>query len=215
MKTFVYGKKFLFLEELVDKEKRARLWDIYLDGKTSKTEQKLSHAETLRIRHIEKQLENINRTHRMTNEIEYNRSRSDTRQVTSSHLSEDQPRSSKLRRRSSFDQQTLERWKLTANQTKTPEQIPWATRKLIIRRYFRRQPKKSSPLVSQTSTTSDNLATFTQDITVLTRRPSAESLNETSSVHQRENPYLTYFCSPTNVRPNIFDSAFFDGREKN
>jgi hypothetical protein len=47
----------------------------------------------------------------------------------------------RVRRRSSLDQQILERWKILFEQCKTPEQLPWKIQKLMIRRHFRRYYK--------------------------------------------------------------------------
>ena len=148
------------LEELVDKQKRARLWNIYL-GSKSPPKEKITRAETVRIRHIEKQLATMNRNRRLTNEtlfpleneIRYHRSRSDSRQTMTISSTTERPLT--LRRRSSLDQQTLERWKALANQSKTQEQMPWNIRKLMISRYFRRSTKKSLPSIRQESTSTN------------------------------------------------------------
>lgn len=105
-----------FVEELVDKEKREKLWEIYFNRTTDDC---LLPAENLRIRNIEKQLALINR----------NRS---VRLL---------PNPRRIRRRSSFDQQILERWKLLVEQCKTSEQLPWKLQLLLIRRHFRRHYK--------------------------------------------------------------------------
>jgi hypothetical protein len=47
----------------------------------------------------------------------------------------------RIRRRSSLDQQIIERWKVLVEQCKTHEQLPWKIQKLIIRRHFRRHYK--------------------------------------------------------------------------
>jgi len=115
-------------EELVDKQNRGRLWNIYL-GKKWDTKDHLTRAETVRVRHIEKQLATIKRNHRLTqdsicpptNEIRYVHSRSDYRQSTSDLSS---GAISTLPRRSSFDQQTLDHWKELTNLSKPYEQLP-------------------------------------------------------------------------------------------
>jgi hypothetical protein len=197
-----------YLEELVDKEKRARLWDIYLGTKTDPKE-KLTRAEIVRIRHIEKQLANLNRDRRLTNEtlfpteseIRYYRSRSDFRN-TPRKLSPIEP-SPTLRRRSSFDQQTLERWKALSNQSKTNEQMPWSIRKLMIGKYFHRHPKQPLATIPQTPTI-DHLLTFAD---ILTRHRSDSDIHESSSYDERKNPYLTYFYREAD-HPNMFASEF-------
>jgi hypothetical protein len=47
----------------------------------------------------------------------------------------------RVRRRSSLDQQIIERWKSLVEQCKTHEQLPWTIQKLMIRRHFRRHYK--------------------------------------------------------------------------
>ncbi|UJR15501.1 hypothetical protein I4U23_002444 [Adineta vaga] len=207
------------LEELVDKQKRARLWDIYL-GTTNQTTDKLNRDETVRIRHIEKQLATMNRHRRLTNETLFSleddprhfRSRSDSRQIVRTLSTAEPPLTHNLRRRSSLDQQTLERWKALANQTKTHEQMPWTIRKLIIRRHFRRPPQKSLPIIQQISVTSnpvnEDLTLFTNQINLLTRHQSEMILDENPTYIERQNPYLTYFYTSSH-RPSILSSDFF------
>ena len=202
----------------MDKQKRARLWDIYL-GTTSPPQEKLTRAETVRIRHIEKQLATINRNHRLTNEtlfhvddeVRYARSRSDSQQVSTEGQS--------LRRRSSLDQQTLERWKVLANQSKTQEQMPWNIRKLMIRKYFRRHMKHPLSPIRQESTATnsptDNLLTFTEQISTLTQHRSDSNLHEIIDDDQRQNPYLTYFYARNNSQPDILSTEFFPVRSEN
>lgn len=209
---------------MVDKEKRARLWDIYL-GATIESKDKLTRAESMRIRHIEKQLANINRIRRLTNETlvppvavaQYNRSRSDSRQMPARTEPPDRTGLA-LRRRSSLDSEALERWKALANEEKPHEQLPWSMRKLLIRRYFRRLPKKPSAMNASRpdpTTTSDNLLHFAQDITVLTQHHSDEELNEFSSPDDdRKNPYLTYFYHPpASTRPSILSAELFSSTQ--
>ena len=57
----------IYLEELVDKHKRDKLWDIYL-GTSGDMNDKLSHDETLRILNIEQQLATINDHRRGNNQ---------------------------------------------------------------------------------------------------------------------------------------------------
>ncbi|CAF1035348.1 unnamed protein product [Rotaria magnacalcarata] len=202
------------LEELADKQKRARLWEIYL-GTKDERKTKLTEAETVRIRHIEKQLATLKRDRRLTNEAlfaseaekAFFRSRSDARQMTAKLSTIEEP--SLLRRRSSFDPQTLERWKALANQSKSHEQMPWNTRKLVIRRYFRRLTGRPSSTTHQDSeTTTENLLSFANQITTLARPLTEINLDEISSSDERQNPYLTYFYKPTS-RPSILATQFF------
>jgi hypothetical protein len=120
--------------------------------------------------------------------------------------------SSTLRRRSSLDQQTLEQWKTLANQSNTPEQMPWAIRKLIIRRYFRRNIKRPLSIIQQESpeinSTRDNLLSFTDHINSLTRHRTESELDQMTTYNERENPYITYFYRSSN-HPNRLTPEFF------
>lgn len=102
---------FLLAEELANREKRDKLWEIYFNR--TNDEDEFLPGEYLRIRNIEKQLALMN-PHRQC----YFHQR--------------------IRRRSSFDQQILERWKMLVEQCKTSEQLPWKLQLLFIRRHFRR-----------------------------------------------------------------------------
>ncbi|CAF3591842.1 unnamed protein product [Rotaria sp. Silwood1] len=132
-----HNTKKEILEELVDKQNRDRLWDIYL-GTTLNTKDCLTRAETVRIRHIKKKLATIKRSHHLiydtllpsTNDIRYVRSRSDYPLDTSQLSSEV---TSSYRRRSSLDQQSLDRLKEMTNKSKFYDQLPWTIRKLMIR----------------------------------------------------------------------------------
>lgn len=121
------SNRLLFLEELVDKEKRDKLWNIYLN----RTDDKLIRAEILRIRNIEKQLAIINQSF-ITN------FHTPSTSIVDISTIENRVR---VRRRSSLDQQILERWKILFEQCKTHEQLPWKIQKLMIRRHFRRYYK--------------------------------------------------------------------------
>ncbi|CAF1547995.1 unnamed protein product, partial [Rotaria sordida] len=133
-----HNNKKEILEELVDKENRDRLWDIYL-GTTGDSKDCLTHAETVRIRNIKKQLATIKRNHHLTYdtllpstyEMHCVRSRSEIRPDTFQSSS---GTTCFHRRRSSLDQQALDRLKELTNQPKLYDQLPWSIRKLIIRR---------------------------------------------------------------------------------
>ena len=196
---------------MVDKDKRARLWDIYLSSKTFSKE-KVTNAETARIRHIEKQLANLNRNRRMTDdrlghgaaEIPYERSRSDSRQITM----DDGEHVSTLRRRSSFDQQTLERWKALANQSKTSGQVPWNIRQMMMGRYFRRHAKKPLlPPLDHQQPSIDNFLLFTDQINFLTQHRSESDLEQINIDDERDDSYMRYFY-PTNRRPETVSEKF-------
>ncbi len=69
-----------------------------------------------------------------------NRIRSDSQSTMIPDLSAIENRV-RVRRRSSLDQQIIERWKVLVEQCKTHEQLPWKIQKLMIRRHFRRYYK--------------------------------------------------------------------------
>ncbi|CAF4789138.1 unnamed protein product, partial [Rotaria sp. Silwood2] len=136
------------LEELVDKQKRDKLWDIYLGttDNNNNNNDKLLRDETHRIRNIEKQLAVINQNRLIINEsllsssTSNNRINSDSQSIIIPDLSSMENRV-RVRRRSSLDQQIIERWKTVVEQCKTHEQLPWTIQKLMIRRHFRRHYK--------------------------------------------------------------------------
>ena len=103
---------------------------------------KITHAETLRIRNIEKQLATINNYRRDCNP----RSLDDS-SIPCSHsdawssvadLSSLNARL-RTRRRSSSDHRILTEWRILADELKAHENWPWAIQKLLIRRHLRRQ----------------------------------------------------------------------------
>jgi hypothetical protein len=134
----MFYSNIFFIEELVDKQNRDRLWDIYF-GTSFDTKNQLTRTESGRIRRIEKRLATIKRNQHLTQntfispskDIQYVRSRPHYRRAISQLPSET---AITLRRRSSFDQQALDRWKALANQSKSSEQFPRSFRKLMIRK---------------------------------------------------------------------------------
>ncbi|CAF2717911.1 unnamed protein product [Rotaria sp. Silwood2] len=127
------------LEELVDKQKRDKLWNIYF-GKTYNKKHKLKHAEILRIKNIKKQLTIINHHHMIMNDTFispivnsciYRRS-SNSRSKFISKLSSNVNQKC-IRRCSSFDRQIIQHWKSIIDQNKAHEQqIPWTIKKVLI-----------------------------------------------------------------------------------
>ena len=132
---------FLSLEQLVDKQKRDKLWDIYL-GTSPEMREKLTHAETLRIRHIEKTLANMNTNRRGSDPIPLDHGSPVSAPVNpwSSvvNVSSTSPQL-RPRRRSSLDRKILEDWKRLADELRLHESWPWTIQKLFIRRHLRRQ----------------------------------------------------------------------------
>ena len=204
-----------YLEELADKQYRERLWNIYL-GKTCDTKDRSTHAETVRIRHIKKKLAIIKRNYQLTHDTivsstKYISHPSNYRRVMSELPTE--ATSPTLRRRSSLDQQTLDRWKELANPSKPHEQLTWAFRKITIRKEdFRYNTEKSStfgstPLTTNISTTDDEqtgLILLSNPFPKLSRGQTESDLaTMTSTIDERQNPYLSYFYIPSS-QPIIF-----------
>ena len=134
-----YKNSFLCfcLEELVDKQKRDKLWDIYL-GTTGDMNDKITRDEIHRIRHIQKRLASLNEDPGGSlDDSCLLRSHSD---LWSSVVDVSSSNSRlRTRRRSSLDQRILGEWKNLANELKTHENWPWAIQRLLIRRHLRRQ----------------------------------------------------------------------------
>ncbi|UJR09329.1 hypothetical protein I4U23_013572 [Adineta vaga] len=128
------------LEELVDKQKRGKLWDIYL-GTNENSNDKVIQDDLLRIRNIQKQLAVINQNQIFANESLISstiHSNSQSTIISDSITNETRVR---IRRRSSLDQQIIQRWKILVEQCRRHEQLPWTIQKLMIRRHFRRHYK--------------------------------------------------------------------------
>lgn len=113
-------------EELVNKQKRGRLWDIYL-GNTWDTKDRLTRAETIRIRHIEKQLETIKRNHHLRNDV----------------LIEEE-NCSAISRRSSLETRSIEHLENLDDRSKNSPQIQSNFRRLIVRRSLKKFPRTLS-----------------------------------------------------------------------
>lgn len=130
---------FFHLEELVDKQNRAKLWEIYLGTSVDRRDE-LSHAETRRIRHIEKTLANLNTDRRGSDPVHVD-DRSPIELPVNPWSSAVNVSSTMLRprRRSSLDNKILEEWKQLADELRTHENWPWTIQKRFIRRHLRRQ----------------------------------------------------------------------------
>jgi hypothetical protein len=128
---------FRYLEELVDKQKRDKLWDIYL-GTSGDMNDKITRAEIHRIRHIQKRLASLDEDRRGSLDDNcllpsHSNLWSSVADLSSSDLR------LRTRRRSSLDQRILDEWKGLANELKTHENWPWPIQRLLIRRHLRRQ----------------------------------------------------------------------------
>jgi hypothetical protein len=221
---FLKTRKFIrfinlsFLEELVDTKKREKLWNIYLD-KTHTNKDQLKRAEIRRIKNIEKQLAVINRTRLIMNDIlitpatkhfiRRTLSDSPSRLIPNLSLIEKQIRT---RRRSSCDQQIIERWKSIVDESKAYEKLSWPIRKGLIRRHFRRYRKNSSKTIPMTDSppNHEHLESLDdQQCRLLSPNPPPKNNLPliTRKSNERLNPYITYFHLPLNenFKSNIQD----------
>ncbi|CAF2974059.1 unnamed protein product [Rotaria sp. Silwood2] len=198
------------LEELVDKQKRDKLWNIYF-GKTYNKKHKLIHAEILRIKNIKKQLTIINHHHMIMNDTFispivnsciYRRS-SNSRSKFISKLSSNVNQKC-IRRCSSFDRQIIQHWKSIIDQNKAHEQqIPWTIKKVLIHRYFRRYyqnssintPTMESLLAHQPIQTIDDKQNHLLSSYTKINNNSRQIIRKTN---EPLNPYITYFHLPIN-----------------
>lgn len=147
---------------------------------------KIKRDEFLRIRNIQKQLAVINRNHLIMNETVVvpttryllRRSVSESRSTFVSHLTEFENR-----RRSSFDEQTLQGWK-------TAEESSSKTRDGYLHRYFRRSEINPLREFKPRNMSVHHLLPTDEQQQLI--RPSTRKSNE------RTNPYITYFHLPTN-----------------
>lgn len=138
-------KLFSFiLEELVDKEKRDKLWNIYL-GTSSGLNERMNQADLLRVRHIQRQLATIAKN---TRQEDVQNDRIESIMVANpiglndeSSLSDNPLVDCRLRvrRLSQANLEILEQWQAAVQDLKFKETMPWAVRKLLIRRRLRRQ----------------------------------------------------------------------------
>jgi hypothetical protein len=109
---------------------------------------KITRAETLRIRNIEKQLAILNEDHQDCNQRSFDEnSMTHSNSDIWSSVSDLSPSNTRLRtrRRSSLDYKILEEWKVLSDELKAHENWPWAIQKLLIRRHLRRQRHATKP----------------------------------------------------------------------
>ena len=121
----------------MDKQKRDKLWDIYL-GTSGDMNDKITRAEVNRIRHIQKRLASLDEDRRGSLDDDYS-VRSHCNLWSSAVDVSSSTSRLRTRRRSSLDQRILEEWKTLANELKTHENWPWPIQRLFIRRHLRRQ----------------------------------------------------------------------------
>ncbi|UJR36824.1 hypothetical protein I4U23_029537 [Adineta vaga] len=210
------------LEELVDKKQRDKLWNIYL-GKTDYNKEKLKRAELRRIRNIKKQLAVINRNRLIMNDTiltpvinEHTHRASFSSQSTfipNLTVVEDQ---SRIRRRSSLDQQIIERWKSLVEESNAHEQLPWTFRKHLIRRHFRRSCKNVSIESEQMPSRLTDSSLFHEHLKQMEDEqyhllppdqyiPNKHLNRSVKGINDRSNPYVTYCQLPIkdNLQSNI------------
>lgn len=133
--------KICHSEELLDKDKRDKLWDIYL-GASGELNDRATQAERLRIQHMERTLANMKEKNRDNQRSV--RFMSDNRSLHS-NLSSSAPNllsmdgRLRVRRQLSRDQQLLEQWQAIMGDFRVNENWPWAIQRLFIQRHLRRQ----------------------------------------------------------------------------
>lgn len=133
IEDFIPKKKF-YLEQLVNKQNRDKLWNIYFD-KSKDMRDKISRDDTARILNIEKQLSILSESQsNQYNDFTQSNTDEGSSDIDSTILN------SRLRprRRPSLDYQILQEWKILAKESKINENWPWAIQRLMIRRRFRR-----------------------------------------------------------------------------
>ncbi|CAF0836490.1 unnamed protein product [Didymodactylos carnosus] len=191
------------LEELGDKNKRDKLWDIYL-GKTSDFNEKHNRAETLRIKNIERQLAVLNKNRLIMNDVIIPDSTiTKVREQHSDSLSISEWNRSRTRRRSSLDQQILEQWKLLADEAKGIDQLPWSIRRVMIRRHFRRHLKDTSP--PRMSHCKDETTSQYNDDNILELSHSPNSsIKDVQEDHNNNDNHYKMECEHLLNEPSIF-----------
>ncbi|CAF3581281.1 unnamed protein product [Adineta steineri] len=117
-------------KELVDKEKRAKLWNIYW-GTSKGMHDRIIHADTLRIHNIQRQLATINDNERIQSLSHADSFHSTLKPSFNGHI--------RRRSQSLVDQQIIEKWRATVNSLKTQESLPWSLPRFFLRRNLRRQ----------------------------------------------------------------------------
>ncbi|CAF3552033.1 unnamed protein product [Rotaria sp. Silwood1] len=193
------------LEELVDKQKRNQLWNIYF-GKTYNKKHKLKHAEILRIKNIKKQLAIINHNRMIINDTFISPI---VNSCTRHRLSMKNQKC--IRRRSSLDRQIIQRWKSTIDQNKSYEQqIPWTIKKVLIRRYLRRYYQNTSMTTPAMESVQAHQYLQTIDDEQCHFLSAHKKINNNScqiirKTNEPLNAYITYFQLPTNenLKTNI------------
>jgi hypothetical protein len=140
------------------------------------------------------------------------RTSSDSRSLSTENLSAIENHL-RIRRRTSLDQQIIERWKSIADHNKAHEQLPWPIRKVLLRRQFRRTCKNSPKEFEQTNTPMTDSSSNHENIGFNDDEqchllPSRQQIKKNScQTNDRLNPYITYFHLPINEnsKPNIQD----------
>ena len=122
----------------MNKQNRGRLWDIYL-GTTCERKDRLTQAETIRIRHIEKQLATIKRNHRLIDDTPASSSMHDKNPSDISSVS-----LSIARHRSTFETPPIDQLEELIDRTKSAPQLQSNLRRLIIRKSFKKSSRSFS-----------------------------------------------------------------------
>jgi hypothetical protein len=130
-------------EELVDKEKRIKLWDIYL-GASGEMDDRATQADTLRVQNMQRKLAILKKEKQHDDgEIEIVNENNSLQSKVGSSLPDLSSINNQLRvrRQLSTEQQIHEQWQMAMIDLKVNENWPWAIQKLFIRRHLRRRRK--------------------------------------------------------------------------
>jgi hypothetical protein len=127
----------------VDKEKRIKLWDIYL-GASGEMDDRATQADTLRVQNMQRKLAILKKEKQHDDgEIEIVNENNSLKSKVGSSLPDLSFINNQLRvrRQLSTEQQILEQWRMAMSDFRVNENWPWAIQRLFIRRHLRRRRK--------------------------------------------------------------------------
>ncbi len=127
----------------MDKEKRIKLWDIYL-GASGEMDDRATQADTLRVQNMQRKLAILKKEKQHDDgEIEIVNENNSLKSKVGSSLPDLSFINNQLRvrRQLSTEQQILEQWRMAMSDFRVNENWPWAIQRLFIRRHLRRRRK--------------------------------------------------------------------------
>jgi hypothetical protein len=136
-----FKEKNFHSEELVDKEKRIKLWDIYL-GASGEMDDRATQADTLRVQNMQRKLAILKKENQHDDgKIEIVNENNPLKSKVGSSLPDLSSINNQLRvrRQLSTEQQILEQWQTAMSDFRVNENWPWTIQRLFIRRHLRRQ----------------------------------------------------------------------------